>query len=31
MPARASFLAPVVPANAPLMTPLHPDCLGFSL
>jgi hypothetical protein len=31
MPTRASLLAPVVPANAPVMTPLHPVCLGFGI
>jgi hypothetical protein len=31
MPARAPFLAPVVSANASVMTPLHPDCLGFGI
>jgi len=31
MPPGASRLAPVVPANAPFMTPLHPVRLGFGI
>jgi len=31
MPLRAPRLAPLVPANASFMTPLHPVCLGFGI